>query len=136
MIGRWPQPVPSHSILYNLPPVPQLTRYQRRLCILSQREYILNHIQGDVGPSKYPFQIVISHWPHLIYEASLQDLLEPTKEGHYPIHVQDQKRQQCILFSYAPSRQVRMNSLMASSNGWNFRGGGAPKVMHFCDCNH
>jgi hypothetical protein len=80
MIGRWPQPVPPHSILYNLPPVPQLTRYQCRLCILSQREYILNHIQGNLGPSKYPFQIVILHWPHLIYKASRQDLLEPTKE--------------------------------------------------------
>ncbi len=80
MIGRWPQPVPSHSILYNLPPVLRLTRYQCCLCILSQREYILNHIQGDLGPSKYPFQIVISHWPHLNYEAPLQDLLEPAKE--------------------------------------------------------
>ncbi len=80
MIGRRPQPVPSHSLLYNLPPVPQLTRYQRRWCILSQSKYILNHIEGDLGLLKYLFQIVVSDWPHLIYEASLQDLLEPTKE--------------------------------------------------------
>ncbi len=33
-----------------------------------------------MGPLKYPFRIVISDRPHLVYEASLQDLLEPTKE--------------------------------------------------------
>ena len=80
MIGRRPQPVRSHSLVYNLPPVPRLTRYQRRRCILNQREYILNHIEGDLGLLEYPFRIVVSDRPHLIYEASLQDLLEPTKE--------------------------------------------------------
>ncbi len=80
MIGRRPRPVPSHSLLYKLPPVPRLTRYQRRWCILSQREYILNHIEGDLGPLRYPFRIVVSDRPNLVYEASLQDLLEPTKE--------------------------------------------------------
>jgi len=80
MIGRRPQPVRSHSLLYNLPPVPRLTRYQRRRCILSQREYILNHIEGDLGLLEYPFQFVVSDRPQLVYEASLQDLLEPTKE--------------------------------------------------------
>jgi hypothetical protein len=30
-----------------------------------------------------------------------------------------------------------MNSLTtASSKGWNFGRGSAPKVMHLCDCNH
>ncbi len=80
MIGRQPWPVPSHSLLYNLPPVLRLMRYQRRWCILSQREYILNHIEGDLGPLKYPFRIFVSDRPHLVYKASLQDLLEPTKE--------------------------------------------------------
>ncbi len=80
MIGRRPQPVRSHSLLYNLPPVPWLMRYQHRWCILNQREYKLNHIEGDLGLLEYPFQIVVSVRPHLVYEASLQDLLEPTKE--------------------------------------------------------
>ena len=80
MIGRRPRPVFSHSLLYNLPPVPRIARYQCRWCIFSQREYILNHIKGDLGPLKYPFQIVVSDRPHLVYEASLQDLLEPAKE--------------------------------------------------------
>jgi hypothetical protein len=132
MIGRRPRPVPSHSILYNLPPVPRLTRYQRRLCILSQREYILNHIQGNLGLSKYPFRIVISHWPHLIYEASLQDLLEPTKEVVIAFMYRTKNGNNVFRSRTLP----RMNSLTASSNGWNFGGGGAPKVMHFCDCNH
>ena len=79
-IRRGPRPIPSHSLLYTLPPVPRLTRYQRRQCILSQREYILNHIEGDLGPLKYPFRIVVLDRPHLVYEASLHDLLEPTKE--------------------------------------------------------
>ena len=80
MIGRRPRPVPSHSILYNLPPVPRLTRYQRLRCILSQREYIFDLIDGDLGLLEYPIRIVVSDRPHLVYEASLEDLLEPTKE--------------------------------------------------------
>ena len=80
MIGRRPRPIPSHSILYTLPPVPRLTRYQRHQCILSQREYVLNHIDGDLGLLEYPIRIVVSDPPHLVYEASLEDLLEPTKE--------------------------------------------------------
>ena len=61
------------------PPVPRLTRYQRRQCILSQREYVLNHINGDLGLLEYPIRIVVSDRPHLVYEASLEDLIEPTK---------------------------------------------------------
>ncbi len=80
MIGRRPRPIPSRSFLYTLPPVPRLTRYQRHQCILSQREYILNHIDSDLGLLEYPIQIVVSDWPHLVYEASLEDLLEPMKE--------------------------------------------------------
>ena len=80
MIGRRPRRISSHSLLYTLPPVPRLTRYQRRQCILSQREYVLNHIGGDLGLFEYPIRIVVSDWPHLVYEASLEDLLEPTKE--------------------------------------------------------
>ncbi len=194
MIGRRPRPVPSHSLLYKLPPVQRLTRYQRCWCILSQREYILNHIKGDLGPLKYPSQIVISDRPHLVYEASLQDLLEPMKEvviafiyrakngnnifysrtlpygafewthsrpfrmdgileGGVPpksctsvtvtvnkivvvLGEECRKWQQRISLLYAPSRHVRMNSLKASSNEWNFGGGSAPKVLHLCDCNH
>jgi hypothetical protein len=81
MIGRRPQPVRSHSLLYNLPPVPRLTRYQRRRCILNQREYILNHIEGGgLGLLEYPFRIVVSDRPHLVYKASLQDLLNQQKK--------------------------------------------------------
>ncbi len=80
MIGRQPRPIPSHSILYTLPPVPRLTRYQRCQCILSQREYILNLIDGDLGLLEYPIRIVVSDRPHLLYEAYLGDLLAPTKE--------------------------------------------------------
>ncbi len=80
MIGRRPRPIPSHSLFYTLPPVPRLTRYQRRQCILSQREYILNNIDGDLGLLEYPIRIVVTDRPHLVYEASLEDLLEPTKE--------------------------------------------------------
>ncbi len=80
MIGRRPRPIPSHSLLYTLPPVPWLTRYQRCCCILSQREYILDHIEDDLGLLEYPIRIVVSDRPHLVYEASLQDLLEPMKE--------------------------------------------------------
>ena len=80
MIGRRTRPIPSHSLLYTLPPVPWLTRYQRRQCILSQRDYILNHINSNLGLLEYPIQIVVSDRPHLVYEASLEDLLEPTKE--------------------------------------------------------
>ncbi len=181
MIGRRPWPVPSHSLLYKLPPVPRLTRYQRCWCILSQREYILNHIKGDLGPLKYPFRIVVSDRPHLVYKASLQDLLEPTKEvviafiyrakngsnifcshgafewthsrpvqmdgileGGVPpksctsvtvtvnkivmsLGEECQKWQHRILLSYAPSWRVWMNSLKASLNGWNFGGGVPPK---------
>ena len=35
---------------------------------------------GDLGLLEYPFRIVVSDRPHLVYDASLQDLLEPTKE--------------------------------------------------------
>ena len=80
MIGRRPQSIPSHSLLYTLPPVPRLTRYQRCQCVLSQREYVLNHINGILGQLEYPIQIVVSDRPHLVYEASLEDLIEPTKE--------------------------------------------------------
>ena len=80
MIGRRPRPIPSNSLLYTLPPVPRLTRYQRRQCILSQREYVLNHIDGDLGLLEYPIRIVVSDRPHLVYEASLEDLIEPMKE--------------------------------------------------------
>jgi len=80
MIGRRPRPIPSHSILYTLPPVPRLTRYQCCQCILSQREYVFNHIDGILGLLEYPIRIVVSDRPHLIYEAYLGDLLAPTKE--------------------------------------------------------
>ena len=33
-----------------------------------------------MGQLEYPNQIVVSDRPHLIYEASLEDLIEPTKE--------------------------------------------------------
>ncbi len=55
-------------------------RYQHRQCILSQREYVLNHIDGDLGLLEYPIRVVVSDRPHLVYEASLKDLLEPTKD--------------------------------------------------------
>ena len=32
-IRRGPRPIPSYSLLYTLPPVPRLTRYQRLQCI-------------------------------------------------------------------------------------------------------
>ncbi len=79
-IRRGPRPIPSHSLLYTLPPVLWLTRYQRRQCIFSQREYVLNHIDGDLGLLKYPIRIVISDQPHLFYEVSFEDLFEPTEE--------------------------------------------------------
>ena len=79
-IRRGPRPIPSHSLLYTLPPVPWLTRYQHRQCILSQREYVLDHINGDLGLLEYPIRIVISDQPHLFYEASFEDLLEPMEE--------------------------------------------------------
>ena len=80
MIGRRPRSIPSHSLLYTLPPVLRLTRYQRRQCILSQREYVLNHIDDNLGQLEYPIQIVVSDRSHLVYKASLEDLIEPTKE--------------------------------------------------------
>ena len=80
MIGRRPWSIPSHSLLYTLPHVPRLTRYQRRQCILSQREYVLNRINGNLGQLEYPIWIFVSDRPHLVYEASLEDLIEPTKE--------------------------------------------------------
>ena len=79
-IRRGSRPIPSHSLLYTLPPVLRLTRYQHRQCILSQREYVLDHIDGDLGLLEYPIQIVISDQPYLFYEASFKDLLEPTEE--------------------------------------------------------
>ena len=80
MNGRRPRPIPSNSLLYTRPPVPWLTRYQHCQCIPSQREYVLNHIDGDLGLLEYPIQIVISDRQHLVYEASFEDLLEPTEE--------------------------------------------------------
>jgi hypothetical protein len=80
MFGRRPRPIPSHSLLYTLPPALRLTRYQRRQCILSQIEYVLDLINGDLGLLEYPIRIVVSDWPHLVYKASLEDLLEPMKE--------------------------------------------------------
>mgnify|MGYP006191908001 FL=1 len=79
-IGRWAKPNRSDSVFYNLPPVPRLTRYQRRQCILYQREYIVNLIGGDFGMMENRFKIVVSDWPHLQYVATFQDLLIPTKE--------------------------------------------------------
>ncbi len=79
-IGRRPRPNPSHFLLYTLPPVPRLTRFQHLQCILSQREYVLNHIDGDLGLLEYPIRIVVSDRPHLVYEATFEDLLEPTEE--------------------------------------------------------
>ena len=80
IIGRWAKPIRSDSLFYNLSPVPRMTRYQRRQCILNQREYIVNLIQGDWGMMENRFKIVVSDWPHLVYVAHLQDLLRPTTE--------------------------------------------------------
>ena len=80
IIGRWAKPIRSDSVFYNLSPVPRLTRYQRRQCILYQREYIVNLIGGDFGMMENRFKIVVSDWPHLQYVATFQDLLIPTKE--------------------------------------------------------
>ncbi len=49
IIERWAKPIHSDSVFYNLSSVPQLTRYQRRQCILYQREYIVKVIGGDLG---------------------------------------------------------------------------------------
>ena len=80
IIGRWAKPIRSDSVFCNLSPVPRLTRYQRRQCILYQREYIVNLIGGDLGMMENRFKIVVSDWPHLQYVATFQDLLIPTKE--------------------------------------------------------
>jgi hypothetical protein len=49
--------------------------------VLSARERTCSIIlEGDLGPLENPFRIVVSDRPHLVYDASLQDLLEPTKE--------------------------------------------------------
>ena len=80
IIGRWAKPIRSDSVFYNLSPVPRLTRYQHRQCILRHREYVLDHIDGDLTLLEYPIRIVISDQPHLFYEASFEDLLEPTEE--------------------------------------------------------
>ena len=79
-IRRGPRPIPSHSLLYTLPPVLRLTRYQRRKCILSQSEYVLNNIDGNLGLLEYPIRIVLSDQPHFFYEASFEDLLKPMEE--------------------------------------------------------
>jgi len=128
MIGRRPRPIPSHSILYTLPPVPRLTRYQRHQCILSQREYVLNHIDGDLGLLEYPIRIVVSDRPHLVYEAYLGDLLAPTKESTLPKTATTYFALVCSLMAHSNE------SFTASSNGWNFGWGSAPEVMHLCDC--
>ena len=80
IIGRWAKPICSDSLFYNLSPVPRMTRYQRCQCILNQREYIVNLIQGDLGMMENRFKIVVSDWPNLVYVAHLQDLLRPTTE--------------------------------------------------------
>ena len=80
IIGRWAKPIRSDSLFYNLSPVPRMTRYQRHQCILNQREYIVNLIQGDWGMMENRFKIVVSDWPHFVYVAHLQDLLRPTTE--------------------------------------------------------
>ena len=130
MIGRRPQPVLSHSLLYNLPPVPRLTRYQRRRCILSQRENMLNHIGGWFGPVGEPIpNCCIGPAPPRLRCFSSRSPWTKKRSCHC-IHVQGPKWQQRISLSYTPSRCVRMNSLTtASSKGWNFGRGSAPKVM-------
>jgi hypothetical protein len=80
IIGRWAKPIRSDSLFYNLSPVPRMTRYQHRQCILNQREYIVNLIQGDLSMMLNRFKIVVLDWPHLVYVAHLQDLLRPTTE--------------------------------------------------------
>ncbi len=80
IIGRWAKPIRSDSVFYNLSPVPRLTRYQRRQCILNQREYIVNLIGGDLSMMENRFKIVVSDWPHLVYVATFQDLLVQQKK--------------------------------------------------------
>jgi len=67
IIGRWAKPIRSDSVFYNLSPVPRLTRYQRRQCILNQREYIVNLIGGDfliqVQGQKWQQNISLSYTP-------------------------------------------------------------------------
>jgi hypothetical protein len=109
-------------------------RYQRRQCILSQIEYVLDLIDGDLGLLEYPIRIVVSDRPHLVYEASLEDLLEPTKEVIIAfIYIAENGNN---VFALVRSLTARSNeSFTASSNGWNFGGGSAREVLHLCDCN-
>ncbi len=106
------------------------------VCVFLAKESTYSIYPGQFGSVKIPTPN--SHLalapPHLQGFSSRSPWTD--KRSRHHIHVQDQKRQQRISFLYAPSRQVQMNSLTASLNGWNFGGGGAPKVMHFCDCNH
>ncbi len=75
---------------------------------------------GRFGSVKIPFQIVILHWPHLIYEASLQDLLEPTKEVVIAFmyrtkngnNVFRSRRLPHGKFEWTYSRRVRMDGIL------------------------
>jgi hypothetical protein len=107
MIGRQLRPIPSHSLLYNLPPVPWLMRYSRRRCLLSQREYILNHIEGNLGLVEYPIQIVVSDPPHLFTRLLLKISLFQRKKL---------SSHSCTLPKSATMYFALVCSLMASSN--------------------
>jgi hypothetical protein len=48
--------------------------------VFSARESTYSIISTDLGLLEYPIRIVVSDRPHLVYKASLEDLLEPTKE--------------------------------------------------------
>ncbi len=119
-IGRRPRPIPSHSLLY--------------ISVFSAREYVLNHIDGDLGLLEYPIRIVVSERPHLVYEASFEDLLEPTEEVVIAfMYIAENGNN--VFRSCTLPHGVFVNSFTASSNGWNFGWGSAPKVMHLCDCH-
>ena len=122
------------SILYTLPPVPRLTRYQRRQCILSQRECVLNHIDGDLGLWNTQSELLYQTGPTSFTRHILEISLHQRKKSSS--HSSTLPKTAITYFALVRSHTVRSNELIHSeSNGWNFGWGNAPKVMHLCDCN-
>jgi hypothetical protein len=116
MIGRRPRPIPSNSLLYTLPPVPRLTRYQRRQCILSQREYVLNHINGDLGLLEYPIRIVISDRPTSFTRHILEISLHQRKKSSS--HSSTLPKTAITYFALVRSLTAHSNELIHSEFKW------------------
>jgi hypothetical protein len=114
------------SILYTLPPVPRLTRYQRRQCILSQRECVLNHIDGDLGLWNTQSELLYQTGPTSFTRHILEISLHQRKKSSS--HSSTLPKTAITYFALVRSLTAHSNELIHSELKWmEFRMGECPQ---------